>query len=1095
MKNLVIENINNFKLLTEYDTSKTLTENKKNLLLENSILGSADSAIKSAFNFGKGVTKKLGTKNIKVYAGKFGDETFEIIEDGGTYSTTNKFGGQTFSSDELKQIASKADMEGSTILKVLDGFVASRKNPDLVSKIRSLAKESMGEEADNAEKIVRNRALKNKKNISPEEKIKQEINTFVDETFSELDEFTRTLIKKHGFDENSIRKSFLSPTKGLIKKTLKFVYLREIIQTLTTTFRKIITTDVLLEELIEKRALEFANFWSDALKNSKKITVNEAKRKYQELFDIMSMKKELSELFINKNGEVLEELEKKLTNELKKYGWEDDEINELFVKIRGEENYIDPAKMIDELEKMVPNEEATFLSQLGYIKNFIKKKLGYPDNSLITRTLDKFVKGAGLRKFLKILEVPLNTVYGILRNRLKQLLAYLNLGIFRDLKGLIGAFTKYRFTNSRILNLITGIVGGYLELWVINYLINTTVTSTIYAFFATMDFLGIKESLPEGSENMFVNFFSELFRFSDPEFWTWSNAFPWGGEIQKYIRGKERQGLEAFLDFFGYEGDRDVDAEMDARRKEVEMDMINKSGILLNSKENVFALNAYLNKSENGRHFIQIKQTIGFAITNEDDLLSFNRANQFNFTKEQLEDLKKKLEVKPCIGSLRDEIKQDDEGNFTEPELLSVGKPETWKNLCAGYWDNDKYYELIPDGKKTYYLDNGVKKPIKMLFGGKQESIKTTPTQDQKQKAIGQEIEKKLTTNQPLKPKTVINTKTTKPTPPEEESGNLNLDHYMKNLIRRIVLQEEEEKTLKMKDWDEIFTFQKIDDKNPGKYTDVKIKMDTVMDRMPHWRKKYNKQCEELENCDDDGEDDSFVRAVIDTHPDVVRILYTKGLANLTSSDDQEDLNEGFHSLLRVIRETKNVEVEVWSVYRHPSSPDKIWSLVKGDYKPKELSSMDMKMQQSPQNKIEKKKDSLDELKKKELDAIKTLSLDEKKGLQELPIKVRDKVKEKIKRGWTTEKPSHDLIHFFKLDNVDSVFDEKIKIYKLKPNTDFFKHLDKKTFDVNIKRGFCRALYYVEKELDLSKEKLFKVEEILSKCENKFDGKYGQNYL
>lgn len=315
------------------------------------------------------------------------------------------------------------------------------------------------------------------------------------------------------------------------------------------------------------------------------------------------------------------------------------------------------------------------------------------------------------------------------------------------------------------------------------------------------------------------------------------------------------------------------------------------------------------------------------------------------------------------------------------------------------------------------------------------------------------------------------------------------------NKIKRIILQEEEEKTLKMKDWDEIFTFQKIDDKNPGKYTDVKIKMDTVMDRMPHWRKKYNKQCEELENCDDDGEDDSFVRAVIDTHPDVVRILYTKGLANLTSSDDQEDLNEGFHSLLRVIREAKNVEVEVWSVYRHPSSPDKIWSLVKGDYKPKELSSMDMKMQQSPQNKIEKKKDSLGELKKKELDAIKTLSLDEKKGLQELPIKVRDKVKEKIKRGWTTEKPSHDLIDFFKLDNVDSVFDEKIKIYKLKPNTDFFKHLDKKTFDVNIKRGFCRALYYVEKELDLSKEKLFKVEEILSKCENKFDGKYGQNYL
>jgi hypothetical protein len=117
-------------------------------------------------------------------------------------------------------------------------------------------------------------------------------------------------------------------------------------------------------------------------------------------------------------------------------------------------------------------------------------------------------------------------------------------------------------------------------------------------------------------------------------------------------------------------------------------------------------------------------------------------------------------------------------------------------------------------------------------------------------------------------------------------------ENYMKNLIRKIILEEEEEKTLKMKDWDEIFSFQKVDEKESGKYTDVKIKMDSVMDRMPHWRKKYKKQCEDIDNCDDDGEDDSFVRAVIDTHPEVVRVLFTKGMAHLTSSDDQEDLNE-----------------------------------------------------------------------------------------------------------------------------------------------------------------------------------------------------------
>jgi hypothetical protein len=317
----------------------------------------------------------------------------------------------------------------------------------------------------------------------------------------------------------------------------------------------------------------------------------------------------------------------------------------------------------------------------------------------------------------------------------------------------------------------------------------------------------------------------------------------------------------------------------------------------------------------------------------------------------------------------------------------------------------------------------------------------------------------------------------------------------MINRIKKMILEQDEENTLKMKDWDEIFTFQRTDEKNPGKYTDVKIKMDTVMDRMPHWRKKYKKQCEDLGNCDDDGDDDSFVRAVIDTHPEVVRILFTKGLANLTSSDDQEDLNEGLHGLLSYIRESKSVEVEVWSVYRHPSSPDKIWSLVKGDYKPKELASMDVKMQQTPGNSVEKKKNSLDELKKKELEAIKTLSSDEKKGLSELPIKIKGKIKEKIKMGWTTERPTTDLIDFYKEDLVDSVFGDPIKIYKLRPIKGFFNHIKSTKLSDNIKIGFCRAIHYVKKEIDLEKDDNKKINEILSDCQDKFGGKYGQNYL
>ena len=318
--------------------------------------------------------------------------------------------------------------------------------------------------------------------------------------------------------------------------------------------------------------------------------------------------------------------------------------------------------------------------------------------------------------------------------------------------------------------------------------------------------------------------------------------------------------------------------------------------------------------------------------------------------------------------------------------------------------DSQFYNQNDPINIVKFKDKDGKIKPIKD-FLPKLKSIEKEPPSQEKQ-TINQQ--KPVDVNSPkVEPKQTVtpiqnkqSTQTT--TSGEEESGVID-ENIMIDLIKKLILEEEEEKTLKMKDWDEIFTFQKIDDKNPGKYTDVKIKMDSVMDRMPHWRKRYKKLCNELENCDDDGEDDSFVRAVIDTHPEVVRILFTKGLAHLTSSEEQEELNEGLHGLLAIIREAKSVEVEVWSVYRHPSSPDKIWSLVKGDFKPKELSSMDVKMQRSPGNTEEKKKDSLSELKKKESDAIELLSKDEKKGLSELPIKVKNKIKEKISKGWSTE--------------------------------------------------------------------------------------------
>lgn len=459
-----------------------------------------------------------------------------------------------------------------------------------------------------------------------------------------------------------------------------------------------------------------------------------------------------------------------------------------------------------------------------------------------------------------------------------------------------------------------------------------------------------------------------------------------------------------------------------------------------------------------------------------------NNEEMPNILVKRLEDYAKKNKNVENAADLEELVKNLKVGIKVNNDILKVGIPSEE--------DNEWYYkdeDGISSAQMIVYLpkEGGNAKPIKdALKSGdnkednKEDNQSNTGGQNKKQNTGGQNKNKGNSKNQSVNdPKDPFN------------------ENYIMNLIKKLIFEEEEEKTLKMKDWDEIFTFQKMDDKNPGKFTDVKIKMDSVMDRMPHWRKKYKKQCEEMENCDDDGEDDSFVRAVIDTHPDVVRILFTKGLAHLVSSEEQEDLNEGLHGLLSFIREAKNVEVEVWSVYRHPSSPDKIWSLVKGDYKPKELESMDVKMQQSPGNSVEKKKNSLDELKKKESDAISVLSSDEKKGLMGLPIKLRNKIKDKIKLGWTTEKPSEDLIEFHRENEVDSVLSDPIKIYKLRPNSDFFDHLEDNSLSNNIKRGFCRAIYYVKKELDLSKSKKEKIESILDKCENKFEGKYGQNYL
>ena len=145
------------------------------------------------------------------------------------------------------------------------------------------------------------------------------------------------------------------------------------------------------------------------------------------------------------------------------------------------------------------------------------------------------------------------------------------------------------------------------------------------------------------------------------------------------------------------------------------------------------------------------------------------------------------------------------------------------------------------------------------------------------------------------------------------------------------------------KHWKDTFKFQSYDEEN-SKYKDVKINMEDVMDRINHYRKKYD-------------EDDAFVRAVVDTHENVVKIMFTKDLAHLTESIKVV----GLANVLQMIREGRG-EMEIWSVAR---PADGNWFLVKGSFNKRELANMNLQKRE-PANKEEKKTENpVNGLKKK----------------------------------------------------------------------------------------------------------------------------------
>jgi len=271
------------------------------------------------------------------------------------------------------------------------------------------------------------------------------------------------------------------------------------------------------------------------------------------------------------------------------------------------------------------------------------------------------------------------------------------------------------------------------------------------------------------------------------------------------------------------------------------------------------------------------------------------------------------------------------------------------------------------------------------------------------------------------------------------------------------------------KHWKDTFKFQSYNDET-AEYKDVKLNMEDVMDRIDHYRKKYD-------------EDDAFVRAVIDTHEDVVKIMYTKGLADIHESATPR----GLALVLRTLNESRG-EMEIFSVAR-PANGN--WFLVKGDYTQSQLANMDLEKKE-PEDK-EKKKDisGSEELKKKEEKAIRVLKSNEKEGLDDLPKKVRQKLLEKMGKGWTPETPPSFLEKLVEKSQINTIFNDKIDIFKLDSNDDTFDAIVDNSSQIFIKRGFCRSLYIANDNANLDEKQEKVVNHILEKCDRKFGGKLG----
>jgi len=375
--------------------------------------------------------------------------------------------------------------------------------------------------------------------------------------------------------------------------------------------------------------------------------------------------------------------------------------------------------------------------------------------------------------------------------------------------------------------------------------------------------------------------------------------------------------------------------------------------------------------------------------------------------------------------------------------------------------------EKLDDSKKSYFKEYST--PFKFYYyDNKKDNPTTMPVYRFKQNnkwALEKKIVDLVNGDWPDNWKEVLNS----------NSGWSEISKLNESISKiKNMLREDKSRTKfgedNFKHWKETFEFKSDDEKNPGQYKTVKINMEDVMDRIDHYRKKYD-------------EDDAFVRAVIDTHENIVKFMFTKDLAHIRESVRPV----GLAHVLSIITESRG-EKEIWSVAR-PANGN--WFLVKGDFNRKQLANMDLKKVEPKDKVTAKRENPEDGLKKKEETGIHKLRRDEREGIDHLPKKVKEKVREKLRRGWTTEKPYEFLNDFYTESEINSVFNDKIKIYKLKATKGFFETLKDNSSKISITKGFCKTVNSIKNDSDITDMTRPTVRHIMSNCERKFGGDYG----